>query len=79
MTKYGNISVTFVTSLRECQKSFKPKNQLFPAKNYIVLLYEEKQHRQKWLGRKTVDLILSEDEQVRGARVLLRKSRNIVD
>ena len=72
MTKYGNISVTFVTSLRECQKSFKPKNQL-------VLLYEEKQHRQKWLGRKTVDLILSEDEQVRGARVLLRKSRNTVD
>ena len=79
MTKYGNISVTFVTSLRECQKSFKPKNQLFPAKNYIVLSYEEKQHRQKWLGRKTVNLILSEDEQVRGARVLLRKSRNTVD
>ena len=79
MTKYGNISVTFVTSLRECQKSFKPKNQLFPAKNYIVLSYEEKQHRQKWLGRKTVNLILSEDEQVRGARVLLRKSRNTED
>ena len=45
----------------------------------IILLYEEKQPRQKWLRRKTVDLILSEDEQVPGGRVLLRKSRNTVD
>ena len=32
----------YVTSLRECQKSFKPKNQLFPAKNDLVLLHEKK-------------------------------------
>ena len=35
------------TLLREFQKSFKPKNQLFPAKNDLVLLYEEKQPIQK--------------------------------
>ena len=65
--------------LREFQKSFKPKNQLFPAKNDLELLYEEKQPRQKWLLGKIVDLIPSQDGQIRGARVLLGKSRNTVD
>ena len=60
-------------------KSFKPKNQLFPAKNDLVLLYEEKQPTQKWLLAKIVDLIPSQDGQIRGARVLLEKSRNTVD
>ena len=69
----------YVTSLRECQKSFKPKNQLFPAKNDLVLLYEEKQPRQKWLLGKIVDLIPSQDGEISGARALLRKSRNTVD
>ena len=69
----------YVTSLRECQKSFKSQNQLFPTKNDIVLLYEEKQPRQKWLLGKIVDLIPSQDGQVRWARVLLGKSRNSVD
>ena len=69
----------YVTSLRECQKSFKAKNQLFPAKNDLVLLYEEKQPRQKWLLGKIVDLIPSQEEQIRGARVLLGKSRNTVN
>ena len=55
----------YVTSLRECQKSFKSQNQLFPTKNDIVLLYEEKQLRQKWLLGKTVGLIPSQDGQVR--------------
>ena len=31
----------YVTSLRERQKSFKPKNQLFLAKNDLVLFYEK--------------------------------------
>ena len=69
----------YVTSLRGCQKRFKPKNQLFLAKNDLVLLYEEKQPRQKWLLGKTVDLIPSQDGQIREARVLLGKSRNTVD
>ena len=60
-------------------KNFKPKNQLFPAKNDLVLLYEEKQPRQKCLLGKIVDLIPSQDGQIRGARTLLGKSRNTVD
>ena len=27
----------YITSLRECEKSFKPKNHLFPAKNIVLL------------------------------------------
>ena len=52
---------------------------MFPAKNDLVLLYEEKQPRQKWLLGKIVDLIPSQDGQIRGARVLLGKSRNTVN
>ena len=55
------------------------KISLFLAKNDVVLLCEEKQPRQKWLLGKIVDLIPSQDEQVRGARVLLGKSTNTVD
>ena len=69
----------YATSLRECEKNFKPKYQLFPAKNAVVLLCEEKQPRQKWLLGKIVDLIPSQDGQIREARVLLEKSRNTVD
>ena len=69
----------YITSLRECQKSFKPKNQLFQAKNDLVLIYEEEQPRQKWLLGKIVELIPSQDGQVRGARILLGKSRNTAD
>ena len=69
----------YVTSLEECQKSFKPKDQLFPAKNDLVLLYEEKQPRQKWLLGKIVHFIPSQDGQIGGAKILLRKSRNTVD
>ena len=57
-----------VTSLRECQ-IIKPKCQLFVVKNGIVLLYKEKQPRQKWLLGKFVDLIPSQDGRAREARV----------
>ena len=79
MNTFGNAGVLNVTSLREFQKSFKPKNQLFPAKNDLELLYEEKQPRQKWLLGKIVDLIPSQEGQIHGARVLLGKSRNTVN
>lgn len=64
------------------QKSFKLKNHLVLAKNDLVLfiiLYEENQRRQKWLLSKIVDFIPSQVGQVRGAKVLLGKSRNTVD
>ena len=49
--------IEYVESL---QKGFKPKNQLFPAKNHLVLIYEEKQPRQTWMLGNIVDLIPSQ-------------------
>ena len=60
-------------------KKFQPENMLFPAENDLVLSYEEKQPRQKWLLSKIVDLIPSQYGKIRGARVLLGKSRNPAD
>ena len=71
--------IQYITSLQECQKSFKTKKQLFRAKDDIVLSYEEKQPRKKWLLGKTVDFTPIQDGQARGARVLLGRSRNTVD
>ena len=48
------------------------------VKNGIVLLYKEKQPRQKWLLGKFVDLIPSQDGRAREARVIFGKSRNTV-
>ena len=42
-------------------KKVSNQNQLFPAETDLVLLYEEKQRRQKWLLGKIVDLIPSQD------------------
>ena len=64
------------------QKSFELKNHLVLAKNDLVLfiiLYEENQRRQKWLLGKIADIIPGQVGQVRGAKVLLGKSRNTVD
>ena len=36
----------YVILLREYQKGLKPKNQLFPVKNDLALLYQEKQAAQ---------------------------------
>ena len=51
------------------------KSVFFLGKNDLV----KKQPRQKWLLGKIIDLIPSQDGQIRGARVLLGKSRNTVD
>ena len=76
MNTFGNAGVT---SLQAYQKSFKLKDQLFPAKSHIALLDEEKQPMEKLLLGTIVDLISGHDGQVRGARVLLGESRNTVD
>ena len=43
------------------------------------LSYKEKPPRQNWLLGKNVDLKPSQDGKIRGARILLGKSRNTVD
>ena len=54
----------YVTSLREYQKLHKPKTQAVPGKNDLVLVFDKKQTRQKWLLDKITELIPSNDGQI---------------
>ena len=69
----------YVMSLREYQKLHKPNTQAVPSKNDLVLVFDDKQPRQKWLLGKITELIPSNDGQIRGAKVFLGKTRNIID
>ena len=42
-------------------------------------MFDDKQPRQKWLFGKITELIPSNDGQIQGAKVFLRKMRNIID
>ena len=42
-------------------------------------MFDDKQPRQKWLLGKITELIPSNDGQIQGAKVFLRKMRNIID
>ena len=44
-----------------------------------MLVFDDKQPRQKWLLGKITELIPSNDGQIQGAKVFLRKMRNIID
>ena len=54
----------YVTSSREYQKRYKQKTKPMPNKNDLVLLFDDKEHRQKWILGKTTELISSNDKQV---------------
>ena len=69
----------YVTSLREYQKLHKPNTQAVPSKNDLVLVFDDKQPRQKWLLGKVTELISSNDRIIRGVKVFLGKTRNIID
>ena len=44
-----------------------------------MLVFDDKQPRQKWLLGKITELIASNDGKIRGAKVYLGKTRNIID
>ena len=69
----------YVTSLREYQKLHKPKTQAVLSKNDLVLAFDDKQPRQKWLLGKITELIPSNDGQIQGAKGFLGKTWNIID
>ena len=54
----------YVTSLREYQKLHKPNAQAVPSKNDLVLVFDGKQPRQKWLLGKISELIPSNDGKI---------------
>ena len=69
----------YVMSLREYQKLHKPNTQAVPSKNDLVLVFDDKQPRQKWLLGKITELIPSNDGKIREAKVILGKIQNVID
>ena len=69
----------YVMSLREYQKLHKPYTQAVPSKNELVLVFDDKQPRQKWLLGEITELIPSNDGKIRGAKVILGKIQNVID
>ena len=66
----------YLVSLREHSKKFKKGNKLIPQVNDIV--HEDKQPPQSWRLGKIVELIPSKDAQIRGAKILIGKSKSII-
>ena len=60
-------------------KSYKRSNALIPEVDDVVLIWEEKIPRQNWLLGRIIELLPSRDGQTRGAKVLVGKTRAIIE
>ena len=69
----------YVGTLRNAQQKYKKRNSLVPMINDIVLIYEEKVPRQSWCMGRVIEIIPSKDDQIRGAKILIGKSRHIIE
>ena len=67
----------YVTSLRNWKKKYKKTNNLIPQIDDIVLVFEDKVPRQNWCLGRIKELIPSRDNQIRGAKILIGKSKVI--
>ena len=68
----------YVTSLRDW-KSYKRSNAVIPEVDDVVLIWEEKIPRQNWLLGRIIELLRSRDGQTRGAKVVVGKTRAIIE
>ena len=69
----------YVLALRQQQRYKRQAGAKTPNVNDIVLIYQEKQPRQLWRLGRIVELIKSGDNEVRQAKVIVGKTKNIID
>ena len=62
--------------MREHLTHYKGKHSQNPSINDIVIVYEEKQPRQRWRLGKIVELIERKDKNIRSAKILIGKTQN---
>ena len=73
-------SKEYLTSLREHDKMQKSKRNInFPEEGDIVIIYEDKMPRQQWRLGRIVELLRSKDNAVRAAKVLVGRTRNVIE
>ena len=66
----------YLLSLRAHVTHYKRGRSQPPSINDIVIVYEEKQPRQRWRMGKIVEL--KESKSIRSAKVLIEKTQNVV-
>ena len=69
----------YVITLREWKHKYKQKNKLIPETDDVVLVYEEKVPRQNWTLGRVINVIKGRDGEIRGAKVVIGKTRAIVE
>ena len=76
---WGRWRREYVTTLRNHQQTYKKRKSLVPEIDDVVLIFEEKVPRQNWCLGRVMEILPSRDNQVRGAKVLVGKSRQILE
>ena len=69
----------YCVSLRNFQRMCRKKNNLIPKENDVVIIYQEKVPRQNWRLGKIISLVPSKDGDIRAAKVLVGKTRRIIE
>ena len=69
----------YVLALRQHQRTKKQSSAQTPNTNDIVLVYEEKQPRQQWKVGRILELITSNDGEIRQANVIVRKTKRVIN
>ena len=73
-------SSEYITSLREFEKRKRMQKTIRePKLNDIVIVKDEKLPRQQWRVGRVIELLSSRDNKVRAVKVLLGKTRNIIE
>ena len=69
----------YVLALRQHQRTKKQSSAQTPNTNDIVLVYEEKQPRQQWKVGRILELITSNDGEIRQANVIVGKTKRVIN
>ena len=68
----------YVTSLREHDKKYKRKSDIKPSIKDIVIVFEEKQSRNKWMLGQVVELINGHDGKTREVKIMMGKTKTVI-
>ena len=68
----------YVTLLREYAKKYKRTNDIKPSINDTVIVFEEKQSRNKWMLGRIVELLNGHDGKIKGIKIMMGKTKTVI-
>ena len=69
----------YIPSLLEYQKLYKRQNKIIPSIGDIVNIYDDKVPLHKWLHGRIYDVITGEDGGIRGAKLIVGKTKKTAE